>query len=420
MSQRKAGTKKPDRRTLTTQVIASTSNALGSFLNYMPNPDDVVPGTMSSYDTYREMRTDPRIKSLLTKLKTAALNFPIRITQPEGCPDNVFAFIKSFPLWNNLSPQLRQIYSGLDYGFSVSELIWSYEGGRYIPDNIITRRPERFVFGHDWQLFLNEQGSRKPLDHPYKWLKYHHNTDDENPYGTSVLRCIYWPWMFKKAGYEFWLQATEKFSVKTILALFKTEGDENKILAEGRLLAEQLMGIASGSAAAVGNVEKIHEVGMSGDLIGFSSMVDACDVQISYGLTGQSVATSKTDGGSLALGEVQADLFYEDAKSIALEGQAIVQTIINWAVELNAYAGVTPPRAEVDTDHKASFEEVMKAVDRGIAVSQDALYDRYGLPRPRDDGDTFTRKEPSGFALSESGRGTRGKKKALRPTIRIL
>jgi hypothetical protein len=57
--------------------------------------------------------------------------------------------------------------------------------------------------------------------------------------------------------------------------------------------------------------------------------VDACDTQISYGLTGQTIATSKTEGGSLALGEVQADLFYEDAKGIALEGQALVQKIIN-------------------------------------------------------------------------------------------
>jgi len=109
--------KKTDKQTLTTQVI--TDNALGSFLNYMPNPDDIAPGSLSAYDTYRQMRTDPRIKSLLNKLKTAALNFPIHITQPEGCPDTVFAFVKSFPLWNTLHQKLKRVYSGLDYGFSV-------------------------------------------------------------------------------------------------------------------------------------------------------------------------------------------------------------------------------------------------------------------------------------------------------------
>jgi phage gp29-like protein len=412
--------KKPDNKTLTTQIV--TDNTLGSFLNYMPNPDNIAPGTFSAYDTYREMRSDPRIKSLLNKLKTAALNFPIHITQPEGCPDKVFALVKGFALWNGLHQKLKRVYSGLDYGFSVSELVWRYEGGLYIPDNIITRKPERFVFGRDWKLYLNEMGERKLLDQPYKWLEYHHDTDDENPYGTSVLRCVYWPYMFKKAGYDFWLQATEKFSVKTILAIFKSEGDDKTIADRARLVSEQLLGIASGSAAAVGNVDDIHEIGMSGDLIGFASLVDACDTQISYGLTGQTIATSKTEGGSLALGEVQADLFYEDAKGIALEGQALIQKVINWAVELNGYAGTVPPLAEVDTERKASFDQVMKAINHGIAVSQDALYDRYGLPRPRDEEDAFKRETPSGFALSDSGRPTFGKKKAPtpRPLIRIM
>jgi phage gp29-like protein len=404
--------KKPDNKILTTQVI--TDNVLGSFLNYMPNPDNIAPGTSSSYDTYRQMRTDPRIKSLLNKLKTAALNFPINITQPDGCPDDVFNLVNGFDLWPKLYQKLKRIYSGLDYGFSVSELVWRIEGGLYIPDNIITRKPERFSFGRDWTLYLNEQGLRRPLTEPYKWLEYHHDTDDENPYGTSVLRCVYWPWMFKRAGYEFWLQATEKFSVKTILAIFKAEGDQKKVRETAQLIAEQLMTISSGSAAAVGNVDDIHEVGMSGDLVGFASLVDACDTQISYGLTGQTIATSKTEGGSLALGEVQADLFYEDAKGIAMEGQALVQKVINWAAELNGYTNITPPAAEVDAERRASFEQVMTAIDHGIEISRDALYNRYGLPRPRDGEDAFAKQEPAGLALSDSD-----KKKARRP-IRIM
>jgi phage gp29-like protein len=408
--------KRPDNKTLTTQVI--TDNVLGSFLNYMPNPDDIVPGLFSSYETYRQMRTDPRIKSLLNKLKTAALNFPINITQPEGCPDDVFNLVQGFDLWPKLYQKLKRVYSGLDYGFSVSELVWRIENGLYIPDNIIARKPERFTFGRDWTLYLNEQGLRRPLNEPYKWLEYHHDTDDENPYGASVLRCVYWPWMFKRAGYEFWLQATEKFSVKTVLAIFKADGDEGKIRERASAIAGQLMTISSGSAAAVGNVDTIHELGMSGDLAGFASLVDACDTQISYGLTGQTIATSKTEGGSLALGEVQADLFYEDAKGIAMEGQALVQKIINWAVELNGYTGITPPAAEVDAERRATFSQVMNAVEHGIEVSRDALYDRYGLPRPRNADDTFVKQEPAGFALSDS------KKKALvkksRPAIRIM
>jgi phage gp29-like protein len=223
--------------------------------------------------------------------------------------------------------------------------------------------------------------------------------------------------MFKKAGYEFWLQATEKFSVKTILAIFKADGDETKIRETAKLIAQQLMSISSGSAAAVGNVDSITEIGMDGDLVGFSSLVDACDTQISYGLTGQTIATSKTEGGSLALGEVQSDLFYEDAKGIALEGQALVQRIVNWAMELNGYANIVPPAVEVDTERRASFDQVMDAIEHGVDVSKQALYDRYGLPQPRDEEDTFRKPQAAGFALSDS----ESKKKApRRPQMKIL
>ena len=226
--------------------------------------------------------------------------------------------------------------------------------------------------------------------------------------------------MFKRAGYEFWLQATEKFSVKTILAVFQAEGDEGTIRTRANAIATQLMTISSGSAAAVGNVDTIHELVMSGDLAGFASLVDACDTQISYGLTGQTIATSKTEGGSLALGEVQADLFYEDAKGVAMEGQALVQKIINWAVELNGYTNITPPAAEVDAWRRAAFDQVMSAVEHGIAVSKDALYDRYGLPRPRDEEDAFVKQEPAGFALSDADSKKKAPAKKPRPTLRII
>jgi hypothetical protein len=53
----------------------------------------------------------------------------------------------------------------------------------------------------------------------------------------------------------------------------------------------------------------------------------------------------------------------------------------------------------------------MKAVDHGIAVSRDAMYDRYELPRPRDEEDSFIKETSAGFDLSDSNRSASGKKK---------
>ncbi len=394
----------PDTKTMTTQVI--TDNMLGSFLNFMPNPDDIVSGTVESYQTYRQMMTDPRIKSLINKKKTSSLVFPAGFTQGD-CPDNVFNFIKNIPLFDNLYRKEKRMLSALNYGFSVSEIVWGLpaeNNGKWIPENIITRKPERFYFGSDWKLYYTSLGTRKLLDQPYKFLQMQHDPDDENPYGTSELRSVYWPWMFKKAGYEFWLQATEKFSVKSIIALFEMEGDDEKIQSRANSIAQMLMGLESGSAAAAGNVKDLKEIGMAGSLADFNTLVDACDVQISYGLTGQSIATSKTDGGSLALGEVQADMLYEDCKGIALEVQSAVQKLIDWTVYLNFGAGIVSPQYRFNIKNLASFEQLMKALELGVPVSKQWMYDNYGIEKPQDEADTFVANSgnaENGLSLSD-------------------
>lgn len=381
-----------------------TDNRLGNFLRYMPNPDEIAAGTKESYETYRQMKQDPRIKSLLSKIKTIALAFPTTFKQPEGCPDDVYDFIKSIPLFDNMYKKNKRALSSLDYGFSVTEVIWedpAENNGKWIPKNLITRKPERFSFDPDWNLYNMSGIMRVPLNQNYKWLIFQHDPDDENPYGNSVLRCVYWAWMFKRAGFEFWLQATEKFSVKSIIALFKSEGDEEKLQKRATSIAEMLLGIESGSASAVGNIETIHELSMAGSLNDFRTLIDACDLQISYGLTGQSIATSKTDGGSLALGEVQAEMLYEDCKGIALEIQGVIQKLVNWIVELNFNEDVVPPNFVFDIDRKASFEQIMKAIEVGIPVSKKSLYDEYHLPRPANEDDSFVMENPMQIMASD-------------------
>lgn len=404
----------PDKTILTAKII---QDDFSRFLSYMPNPDDIAIGGREAYRTYREMRTDPRIKSLLNRNKTAALNFPVRIVQDEGVKEEVYLFVKQQPLFSKkLYQKAKRMLSALDYGFSVTEAVWIEKDGAYLLDNLITRKPDRFEFDYNWNCYWVHAGERKQLNEPYKWLFFHHNPDDENPYGTSDLRCVYWPWMFKKAGYEFWLMATEKFSVKTLLALFEMSGREEDIRARAQGIADLLQGVVSGSGTALANIKDIKEIGLEGSVAEFQALTDACDVQIAYGLTGQSVATNNPEKGTQALGTVQADLMYEDAKGIALELQSVLQKAVNWSVELYFGSGVAAPSIEFDVERKASFDEVMKAVDRKIPVSKSDLYSYYKLPEPKDAEDIFIKADAisDGFGLSDADSFITGKKKALR------
>lgn len=389
--------RKPTEAELTGQII---TDSVLNFLAYMPNPDTVAEGTVESYETYRKMKTDPKIKSLLGKIKSGALNFPLHIVQGEASED-IYNFISGLDIFKNMAKKNRRMLTALDYGFSVSELVWEKDGSNWIPETFITRKPERFSFNANWQLYLRDAGQTLLLNQAYKWLVLQHEPDDENPYGTSILRSVYWAYCFKQAGYDFWLQATEKFSVKSLLALFKMEGTEDKIRERANTIAQMLLGVMNGSAGAIANADQITEVGMDGKLGEFKELVEACDIQISYGLTGQSIATSSTNGGSLALGEVQADLLYEDCKAVAQELQGVLQHIIDWAVELNFGPGQQVPQIEFDVDRRASFDQLMQAIDRKVPVSRSALYSYYGLPKPRNEEDTYIREDESGIMLSD-------------------
>lgn len=395
---------KPTKKEMQMQII---SDNVCKFISYMPNPDSIISGTFDSFETYRKMKTDPRINSLLNLLKAGSLNFPLHIVQGES-EDKTFEFIKGLQIFRNPHKKMKRMLSALDYGFSVSELLWKINGNTFIPDNFITRKPERFYFNKNWELFLNN--SQTKLDQDYKWLIYQHDPDDENPYGTSVLRCVYWAWCFKEASMDLWLEATEKFAVKSILAIFECDGDEAKVRERANSIAEMLLGVTSGSAAGVGNVKEIKDIGMAGSLADFKELVEACDIQISYGLTGQAIATSTTNGGSLALGEVQADLLFEDCKSVALELQSVLQKIIDWTVELNFGSDVAAPQIMFDVDRRASFDDVMKAIDRKFPVSKSALYSYYGVPEPKDEDDSFVMPSGSEVMLSDSGKPKEVKK----------
>ena len=171
---------KANKKELTTQII---TDSVLNFISYMPNPDDVAAGTIDSYGNYRKMKTDPRIKSLLNKIKSASLNFPCHITQGES-DEKVFSFVKNLKIFRNMQKKAKRMLTALDYGFSISELVWEINNNVYEPVTIITRKPERFFFNSNWELFLNTFGLKKKLDQQYKWLIYQHDPDDENPYGT--------------------------------------------------------------------------------------------------------------------------------------------------------------------------------------------------------------------------------------------
>jgi len=409
--------KKAKEETLSMRVIPAT-DLISSFIGYMPNPDEVLRDTGERISVYREMRTDPRIKSLLTLLKSSVLGFVPRIEQAEA-RSAVYDTVERSLHQTLLYGLEKRLLSAVEYGYSVVELVWENQDGWWVVEDVVLRKPERFVFDADGRLKYKDPSTGEFIDlygQAYKWLVYRYDKDAENPYGTSALKSCYWAWKFKKAGAQFWILAAEKFSVPSILALFETSEPEDKVRERALRLSELLSTIQSGSGAALANIKEIKLLTSPEKVSEFRSLMEWCDQQISYGITGQSLATQEAEFGSRAQAVVHSDMLKTLAKGICRELSEVLQRLVSYVVELNFGPGEAEPQVWFDLDEHATWEELVQAIDRGIPVSKTALYSRYGVPEPDSEEDTFLK--PGSQALdSLSLAMADGSKKKVRRNI---
>ncbi len=389
---------------LTTRII-KVDDTFSTFLGYMPNPDEVLRDTGEAIGIYRQMQTDPRVKSLLRIAKGTVLGYPVRLEQDEAS-DTVYDIckqaIKKVPFYEIE----KRLVSAITYGFAAVEVVWENQKGWWLPVDVVLRKPERFAFDVEGRLkYRTSYGELIDLyDYDYKWLVYRYDKDAENPYGTSALKSCYWPWKFKQAGAQFWVMAAEKFSVPSILALFESSEDEKSTKKRALELSELLATVQSGSGAALANIKEVIPLSIPGQMSEFQTLMEWCDTQIAYGIVYQTLAVQEAEYGSRAQAEVHQSTWLTAAKDVCREIAPVLQQLISWIVALNFGPGESEPQVHLDLKDYASWEDICNAIDRNIPVSQSALYDRYGLPEPADDADSFIKPSMSpsmGFGLAD-------------------
>ena len=378
---------------LTQEIISPFASYFKQFLSYMPNPDLLLETTNETLEIYRVMLLDARISSLLELRKSLVLgaNIEVKPLDDSARSKKIAGFVKECLDELNLYTELKELLSALEFGFSVSEVVWELDGGEWRPKALYSRRQERFAFKPDGTLVLVND-PLKPLsvlNEPYKFIVHRHSPEAENPYGSSILKQCYWPWMFKKAGFRFWLTAAEKFGVPTVLAIFETDNEEE---AQKRAyeLASSLSNIQSDAAIALANVKEVETLEAKGDLADFKVLIETCNNEISYAITGQTLATAESKYGTRSQAEVHEEILEKFARADAKElAWTLNKTLIDWIVRLN-FGEDSPVRVEFVFDDTAGWDVVRDAIDRGLEVSRSALYERFGIPKPKSAEDAFS------------------------------
>lgn len=376
-----------------TSTVVKPYSGLQRLFDLMPNPDEIL--EMEGVGVYDKIRTDAHVFSCLQQRKgwLLAKSWDIQPASNSSQDERVAQFMREVinDRLSNFQQSVEDMLSALDYGFSVSEAIWSQENGAWMLDYLEPREWSRFGFKPDGTLMLIDPAWEwKRLKQEYKFVLHRNEPRPENPYGNSVLTRCYWPWRFKRAGFEFWLTVLEKFGIPSLAALFDGGGTEEQTKEMADFISNELLKISTGSAGAFANVKDVKQLEAKGRAEEFRDLITVCNQEISKAILTVTLTSEVGDRGAYSLGEIhkqaQDQLIKKDSNALAA---TVNSTVIKWLVRLNFGESVALPKFRFDLFSPASWDQVREAMDRGFPVSKRATYDTYNIPEPNDEDDAF-------------------------------
>jgi len=394
---------------LTTEITSNYAY-FEQFLQYLPDPaDTILNDPEGTYEVFRKMLLDPHINAKLQQLKDEVLSKEFHIVPADESQKakEIAEFVEKVIYENlNIEQDFAELLTAIEFGFSVSEVIWRQENGYWLPDSLKARKQEKFRFNTKGELlYYDPVEGWKKLDTTYKFIIHRHNPQVENPYGTSVLLSCYWPWMFKKAGWKFWLKVAEKFGVPTVLALINNPDlpkEQKEEIAD--FIAESLLNIQEDSAVALIGVDEVKTLESKGGAEDFAKLIELCNAEISKAITGEILTADKGNTGSYALAKVHAETLKRRGRKVAKAlANTLNRTLVRWIVELNYGKDLLhlTPKLQFDFTEIPEWERIKDAIDRGVPISKKALYSTYNLPEPDGEEDVFISPKVGGVNFSD-------------------
>lgn len=207
--------------------------------------DPILRGRGGDLRFYDQVRTDAQVWSTFQQRVAAVASRPWEVRPgaedpaSEEAAERLTEELKRL----DLDAIFRRMHWGVFYGYSVAEIMWGAEGGRWTFDAIRVRRARRFGFDVDGNLMiraaLNRSEERMP-EGKFWVMTTSADTEDE-PYGLGLAHLLYWPAYFKRAGMKSWMIALDKYASPTAKGTFPpgtTAEDQAKLLAGLRAIRQ--------------------------------------------------------------------------------------------------------------------------------------------------------------------------------------
>lgn len=199
----------------------------GLSYNFPWNPDPLCAG--NNYSIYDEMIDDDQVKAVLSIKKDMVVNTGWKIT---GDNEKVNQFVtenlehinENTGLDSTFDDVLRDMLSAYDYGFSLTEPVYTIKNGKYYYLSLKTRAPHSFKFnvdkyGNVISITQTTSSGEKEFK-PSQFIHHVYQMQFGNPYGKSDLRAAYKAWKAKNFFSKFFAIYVEKFASGTVVGKY--------------------------------------------------------------------------------------------------------------------------------------------------------------------------------------------------------
>lgn len=368
--------------------------------NYFPDPYSRFPDRpWEAFD--RMLREDSRAGTNNKKRSQLLLSKGINVLPNEENPQGqthkefVDRAFEMFPVKKNIA----KIANGIAYGFQALQLLYKEVDGWIYPCDFRMLPHKDFRIKTNMHIQYNGTLYRNPEQwmvdlfqkYPYRFIWHTHEAAPNNdPRGVATFARAYWYWKFKNQDLASWVKLVERYGSPSLIAIFKELGKFDTVEEKANFLAKQLTKLKYSSTGAMTGVEEIKMLETNSDGDVFDKLATLCNDEIDMATLGTTML-SAPKGGSYALADVHGEVLKLQTQA---DGEAIAETLnntlIKWMIDLNFGEQESGyPIFEFNFQEFASWDQLVQAMDKGIPVSEEALYTTYNIPRPQDENDAF-------------------------------
>jgi len=376
-------------------VIATRARIAGAsagMAQNLPNPDPVLRKMGKSIQVYRDLRADAHVGGCVRRRKAAVQALQYGIDR-EDADTRVVEFVEQMLSGWKLDRIISEVLDATLYGYQPLEVRWAVVGGLHVILDIEGKPAEWFGFDDENRLrfFDKDAGPQGLLVPPEKVLLARQDASYDNPYGVPDLSRCYWPTVFKRGGWEFWLKFTEKYGSPFLIGKHPRATPQS----EADQLAMSLEAMHSTAVAVIpddSSVEILEAGGKGASADVFDRLLRWCRSEVSIALLGQDQTTeADTTNASAQAGLLVAQDIRDADKRLV---ESVINEAIAWVVARNFDAD--SPRFSMfepqDLEKaRAERDAILAGMPNGPVFTDEYLMREFGFEK----GDLGERPEPA-------------------------